>query len=74
MDLRLLPGVVGNLKSFLTDGVMVESEWSSLLGAGRGSAWGTLRGPEKLFLSGGSGGSGGIDESGISTGAFDIVD
>ena len=71
MDLRLLPGVAGNLKSFLTDGVVVESEWSSFLGAGRSSAWGNLIGPEKLFLSGGSGGIGEIE---VSIGAFDIVD
>ena len=71
MDLRLLPGVAGNLKSFLTDGDMVESEWSSLLGAGRSSDWGTLRGPEKLFLSGGSGGIGGSEASTV---VFDIVD
>ena len=72
MDLRLLPGVAGNLKSFLTDGDM-ESKWSSLLGDGCSSDWGALSGPaEELFLSGGTGGIGG---SAVSTeGAFVIVD
>ena len=67
-DLRLLPGVAGNLK---TDGVTVESEWSSLLGTGCSSDWGALRGPEKIFLNGGTGGLGGSEAS---TGAFVIVD
>lgn len=59
MDLRLLPGVAGNLKSFLADGVMVESEYkSSLLTAGVGSDWGTTGGSENLFVFIGSGGSG----------------
>ena len=73
-DLRLLPGVAGNLKSFMTDGDAVESEWSSFLGS---SDWVALRGPETLFLSGGSGGTGGSEASTVglfSTVVFDTVD
>ena len=49
---------------------MVESEWSSLLGAGCSSDWGPLF----FWGGGGDGGTSGIGGSEASTRAFVIVD
>ena len=62
--------MAGNLKRFLIAGDVVGSKSiSSLLTAGGNSNWGTLRGPENLFVSTGTGGGGAS-----ATGAFKTVD